>query len=194
VNTDVPASSIAELVALAKAKPGQLNFASPGTGTPPHLAAELFKRLAGFEATHVPYKGGGQAVSDLIAGHVSFYVESLNVQLPHVKAGRLRALAVTGKQRLAALPQVPTFDEAGVSGYEFLSWVGIVAPAATPAAIVAKLNREISTILGTNEAREWFGAVGTVPGAMTVDEFSALIRSEHARWGPIVRDAGLKAE
>jgi tripartite-type tricarboxylate transporter receptor subunit TctC len=171
-----------------------LNFGSPGVGTPPHLAAELFKRAAGIDTVHIPYKGGAQAVTDLIAGHISYSIEGLSVQLPQVKAGRLRPLAVTGPRRVASLPDVPTMAEAGVSGYEFQGWVGIAAPAATPKPIVAKLYREISAILATAEAREWFASFGLDPGADPPDVFAASIRAEHAKWGRVIREAGIKLE
>ena len=194
VHPDVLANSVAELVQLAKAKPGQLNFGSPGIGTPPHLAGELFKRAAGIDTVHVPYKGGGQAVSDLIAGHISYSIEGLTAQLPQVKAGRLRALAVTGPQRVASLPDVPTMAEAGLAGAEFQGWVGIAVPAATPKIIVARLYRDISTILATPEARAWFGEVGADARTDPPDVFAATIRAEHAKWNKIIRDAGIKIE
>ena len=194
VHPDMRANTVAELVQLAKAKPGQLNFGSPGIGTPPHLAGELFKRTAGIDTVHVPYKGGGQAVSDLIAGHISYSIEGLTVQLPQVKAGRLRALAVTGPQRVASLPDVPTMAEAGLAGAEFQGWVGIAVPAATPKIIVARLYRDISTILATPEARAWFGEVGADARTDPPDVFAATIRAEHAKWNKIIRDAGIKIE
>ena len=194
VHPDVLANSVAELVQLAKAKPGQLNFGSPGIGTPPHLAGELFKRAAGIDTVHVPYKGGGQAVSDLIAGHISYSIEGLTVQLPQVKAGRLRALAVTSPQRVASLPDVPTMAEAGLAGAEFQGWVGIAAPAATPKTIVARLYRDISGILATAEARAWFAEFGADARADPPDVFAAAIRAEHAKWGRVIREAGIKLE
>lgn len=194
VHPDMPVTTVAELVQLAKAKPGQLNFGSPGIGTPPHLAAELFKRAAGIDAVHIPYKGGGQEVSDLIAGHIDYAIEGLTVLLQYVQAGRLRPLAVTGPRRVASLPDVPTMAEAGVPGYEFQGWVGIAAPAATPKPIVAKLYREISTILATPEAREWFAAFGADPGADAPEVFAASIRAEHAKWGRVIRETGIKLE
>ena len=194
VNPKVPATTAGELVQLAKANPGKLNFGSPGIGTPPHLAAELFKRAAGIDVVHVPYKGGGQAVSDLIGGHITFSIEGLNVQLPQVKSGNLRALGVTGPRRVPSLPDVPTIAESGVPGYEFQGWVGIAAPAGTPKPIIAKLYREVSAVLGTKEARDWFGEVGSVPGADPPDVFAAAIRAEHAKWGAIIRESGIKAE
>ena len=194
VNPKVPATTAGELVQLAKAHPGTLNFGSPGIGTPPHLAAELFKRAAGIDVVHVPYKGGGQAVSDLIGGHITFSIEGLNVQLPQVKSGNLRALGVTGPRRVPSLPDVPTIAESGVPGYEFQGWVGIAAPAGTPKPIIAKLYREVSVVLGTQEARDWLGEIGSVPGADPPDVFAAAIRAEHAKWGAIIREAGIKAE
>lgn len=194
VHPDVRADTALELVRLAKAKPGQLNFGSPGIGTPPHLAGELFKAAAGIDTVHVPYKGGGQAVSDLIAGHISYSIEGLTVQLPHVKAGRLRALAVTGPHRVASLPDVPTLAEAGLAGAEFQGWVGIAAPAATPKAVVARLYRDISAILATPEARAWFAEVGADARADAPEAFAAAIRVEHAKWGKVIREAGIRIE
>jgi len=194
VQPALPARSVAELVALAKAKPGQLSFGSPGIGTPPHMAGELFKRMAAIDLTHVPYRGGGQAVSDLIGGQISMSIEGMNVQLPFVRSGQIRALAVTGRERSPALPDVPTVAESGVPGYEYLGWVGVAAPAATPRAIVDRLAREIGAVLDSDEAREWFASYGLEPGGGTPEELAAQIRTEHATWGRFVRDAGLKAD
>lgn len=194
VSPKVPATTVAELVQLAKANPGKLTFSSPGVGTPPHLAGELFKRLTGIDVAHVPYKGGGQAVSDLIGGHITFSIEGLTVLLPQVKAGKLRALGVTGPRRVASLPDIPTIAEAGVAGYEFQGWVGIAAPAGTPKPIIDRLYREMSAVLGTQEARDWLGELGAVPAADPPDVFAAAIRAEHAKWGPVIREAGIKAE
>jgi len=194
VHPGVRANSVAELVQLAKAKPGQLNFGSPGVGTPPHMAGELFRTTAEIDAVHVPYKGGGQAVSDLVAGHISYSIEGLTVQLPQVKAGHLRALAVTGPQRVASLPDVPTMAESGFAGAEFEGWVGIAAPAGTPRSIVARLYRDISGILATPEARAWFAEVGADARADPPDAFAAAIRAEHEKWGNVIRNAGIKLE
>jgi tripartite-type tricarboxylate transporter receptor subunit TctC len=194
VNADVPAATVAELVRLAKAKPGQLNFGSPGTGTPPHLAGELFKRVAGIDVVHVPYNGGGQSATALISGQVSFMIEGLSVVLPLVKAGRLRPLAVTGPLRLASLPDVPTMAEAGLPAYEFVGWIGIAAPAATPKPIIDRLYREIGKMPATAEARDWFGAVGAEPLADTPEAFTAAIRAEHVKWGRVIREAGIRIE
>ena len=181
VAAESPAMTEHDLVRIAKEKPGRLSFGSPGVGTPPHMAGELFKRLAGIDAIHVPYKGGGQAATDLIAGHVNWTFDGTTVQLPLVKAGRTRALAVTGSARVASMPDVPTMAEAGVPGYEFMSWSGIALPTGTPPPIVARLHAEISKILGSAEAREYFGSLGLNPGADSMESFAALIRTEHAK-------------
>jgi tripartite-type tricarboxylate transporter receptor subunit TctC len=194
VHPDSPARSVADLVRMAKDKNTPLSFGSPGIGTPPHMAGELFKRLAGVEAVHIPYKGGGQAANDLLAGHVSYTFDGTSVQVPLVQAGRIRALAVTGRERVPALPGVPTLAEAGVTGCEFFGWVGIAAPAGTPAPIVKRLYGEISKILEGAEARAYFGAQGIRTGGEAPEVFAADIRAEHAKWGEIIRQAGLKAE
>jgi tripartite-type tricarboxylate transporter receptor subunit TctC len=194
VHPSVPATSVRELIALAKAKPGALNYGSPGNGTPPHLAAELFKRSAGFEATHVPFKGSGGMMQAMLGGHVQYCLEGLTAQLPHVRAGSLRAIAVTGAKRSASLPDVPTIAEAGVAGYEYSGWTGIAAPAATPRPIVARLQSEIAKIALTDEARAWFAQSGAEPGVQSPQEFAEFIQLEHARLGKLIRDAGLRAE
>jgi tripartite-type tricarboxylate transporter receptor subunit TctC len=185
---------VSELIALAKASPGKLSFGSPGVGTPPHLAAELFRRMAGIDTIHVAFKGGGQAVTDLIGGHVNYSIEGLTVTLPQVKAGRLRAIPVTGPVRVASLPDVPTIAESGLPGYEYLGWVGIAAPAGTPRPIVERLHREIAAILNTPEGRAWLNEAGAEPGTDAPDVFAAAIRAEHAKWADIIRMAGIKAE
>lgn len=190
----LPVRSVAELVALAKAQPGRLSFGSPGIGTPPHMAGELFKQMAGIALTHVPYRGGGQAVSDLIGGQISMSIEGMNVQLPFVRSGQIRALAVTGRERSPALPGVPTVAESGVPGYEFLGWVGVAAPAATPRPIVDRLAREIGAVLDSDEGREWFASYGLEPGGGTPAELTAQIRAEHAQWGRFIHETGLKAD
>jgi tripartite-type tricarboxylate transporter receptor subunit TctC len=194
VHPDVPAHSVAELIRLAKQKPGQLSFGSNGTGTPPHLAGELFKRAAGIDLTHVPYKGGGQAAGDLIAGHITLTLEGLTVQLPYVKSGRIRALAVTGTQRVDSLPDVPTMEEAGVAGYVYVGWVGVAAPAGVPREIVERLHREIVAITTSPQGRTWFAEVGAQPGDATPEAFGALIRAEHARWGRLIKEADIRLE
>jgi tripartite-type tricarboxylate transporter receptor subunit TctC len=194
VQPALPARSVAELIALAKAQPGRLSFGSPGIGTPPHIAGELFKRMAAIDLTHVPYRGGGQAVSDLIGGQISMSIEGMNVQLPFVRSGQIRALAVTGRERSPALPGVPTVAESGVPGYQFLGWVGVAAPAATPRPIVDRLAREIVALLDSDEAREWFASYGLAPGGGTPEDLAAQIRAEHQKWGRFIREAGIKAD
>jgi len=194
VHPAVPAQTVGELVAVAKSRPGQLTFGSPGVGTPPYIAGELFKHKAGIDITHVPYRGGGQETNDLVAGHINMSIEGTHVLLPFIRAGRLRALAVTGAQRSPILPEVPTMIEAGVSGYDYQGWVGIAAPAGTPAPIVDRLYREIAAITATPDAREWFAASGLEPGGESPQVFGAIIRREYVEWGAIIRASGIKAE
>jgi tripartite-type tricarboxylate transporter receptor subunit TctC len=194
VSSALPVTSVAQLVALAKERPGQLTFGSPGIGTPPHIAGELFQSIAGIRITHVPYRGGAQAVSDLIGGQITMSIEGTNVQLPFVRSGQLRALAVTGPRRLVTLPGVPTMAEAGVTDYEFIGWVGIAAPAGTPAPIIDRLHREIAAVLASPEARDWFASYGLEPGEESADALAGQIRAEHARFGRLIHAAGIKAE
>ncbi|HET9576255.1 MAG TPA: tripartite tricarboxylate transporter substrate binding protein [Usitatibacter sp.] len=192
VNPALPVHSVQELVKLARTR--HLNYGSPGVGTPPHLAVEIFKRESGIEATHIPYRGGGQSASDLIAGNVDFEIEGLTVVMPHVKAGRLRAIAITGTSRNAACPDVPTMREQGLADYEYSGWVGIAVPAATPAPIVQKVHDAIAKVLESPAARDWFGAAAADPTPDTPQAFAAVIRSEYDRFGRVIRDAGIKAE
>jgi len=194
VHKDVPAQSVRELLSLAKTKPGELTFVSPGVGTPGHLAASLLMHLTGIKATHVPYKGGGQAVQDLLAGHVTFTIEGLTLLKPFVDTGRLRVLAVTTRQRAKSMPEVPTMVEAGVPGYQLAAWAGIGAPAGTPRPVVDRLYAEISKILATAEARAWFDSFGIDPGGEPPDAFAALARAEYVQLGEVIRAMGINAE
>ena len=194
VNPDLPVKTVADLVHLSKTRLRKLSYGSPGIGTPPHLAGEMFKRMAGIDAIHIPFKGGGQEMTDLIGGHLDYSIEGLTVTLPHVKAGRLRAIAVTGAHRITALPDVPTLAESGVTGYEFQGWVGIAAPAATPRPIIERLHREIAAILDAPEGRRWLADIGAEPGTDPPAEFLSAMRAEHAKWRPIISKAGIKAE
>jgi tripartite-type tricarboxylate transporter receptor subunit TctC len=194
VHPSAQATSVRELIALAKARPGALNYGTPGNGTPPHLAAELFKRAAGIEATHVPYKGGGAMMQAMLGGHVQYCIEGLTAALPQVRAGNLRALGVTGAQRAPSLPDVPTIAEAGVPGYEFTGWTGVAAPAATPRAIVERLHGEIAKIAAGDEAKQWFANSGSEAGILSPQEFADFIRSEHANLGKLIRDAGVRVD
>jgi tripartite-type tricarboxylate transporter receptor subunit TctC len=194
VPPSMPAKTLADLVRLAKDKPGQLNFGSPGVGTPPHVAAEVFKRAAGIDVMHVPYSGGGQSLAALLAGQLAFSIEGPAAQLPQVLGNRLRALAVTGSKRLPSLPDVPTMAEAGYPAAEYLSWVGIAAPARTPAPIIDRVYREIRDILATDEARESFAAEGTEPIAIPPAAFAEFIRDDYTKWGRVIHEAGIRIE
>ena len=194
VHTSVSVGSVRDLIALAKSKPGALNYGSAGNGTPPHLAAELFKRSAGIEATHVPFKGGGAMMQAMLGGHVQYCIEGLTAALPQVRAGHLRALGVTGEQRATSVPDVPTIAEAGVPGYEFSGWTGVVAPAATPRAIVERLQGEIAKIAASDEARQWFASSGSDAGILSPQEFADFIRAEHTKLGKLIRDAGVRLD
>lgn len=194
VHPQEPVHSVAELMTLARQRPGELNYGSPGTGTPPHLAGELFNRSANLKVVHVPYAGAPAAMLDLIAGRVAFTFGSINVQLPQVKAGTIRALAVTSLTRLDALPEIPTVAESGLPGFEFIGWLGIAAPAGTPESIVERLQREIAAILLTDEARHYFASYGREPVASTPAAFTTFIRTEHAKWGQVIGDSRIKVE
>ncbi len=194
VHPDVRATSIADLLRLARDKPGQLNFGSPGVGTPPHMAGELFGRMAHIDVLHIPYKSAPAALTDLIGGRLTYTFDAVTTQLPQVRAGRIRALAVTSGKRLASLPDIPTVAESGLPGYEYWSWMGVCAPAGTPKEIVARLNAEIGKILKTQEARDWFAEQGGEPIIESPEEFAAYIKTDYARWGKLIREAGIKAE
>ena len=194
VQPEFPARSVADLVQLAKEQPGRLSYGSAGAGTPPHMAGELFRRAAGMEVVHVPYKGAAAALADLLGGRLAYTIDSAVIQGPQVRAGKLRALAVTSLERLATLPDVPTMSEAGFPGFHYVAWMGVAAPAATPPAIIERLNAELVKALRTREAREWFEAQGAVPVGDTPQQFAAFIRAEHAKWGTVVREAGIRAE
>jgi len=188
------ANSVKEVIALARARSGQLNFGSSGTGGLPHLSAELFKSLAGVDMVHIPYKGGSQALVDLIGGRLDFMFNAMPLLLPQAKAGKLRIIAVTTAQRAAATPDIPTIAESGVPGYDVNGWYGVVAPARTPGAIIAALNGEIVRIMRAPEVRlqlknEGGDAVGSTPG-----QFAAVIRADIDKWVRLVRSAGIKAE
>jgi len=194
VNPAVPANSVAELIAYAKANPGKLNFASSGNGTSIHLSGELFKFMAGVQMTHVPYKGSAPALQDLIGGQVQLMFDNLPPSLPQIKAGKLRALAVTSLARAPALPDVPTMAEAGLPGYEASSWFGVLAPAGTPPAIVTKLNAEIAKWLATPEAKEKLSKQGANAAGGTPEDFAKHIAAETAKWAKVVKDSGAKID
>jgi len=194
VHPSVPARSVKELVALAKSRPGQLNFASAGTGTAPHLSGELFNAMSGVKMTHVPYKGSPPAVLDLVAGSVDVMFSPASTVLPHVKSERLRALAVTTAARLPSLPELPTVAESGLKGYETVTWFGFVAPAKTPSAIVTRLNAEIVKALALPDVRSQFELQGIEILGGTPERFADYIREEIAKWAKAIRLSGAKAE
>jgi tripartite-type tricarboxylate transporter receptor subunit TctC len=190
----LPVSSVKELVALAKAKPGQLNYAAAGVGSFMHLAGELFKMAAGVDIVGVQFKGGGPATIDVVGGHTQITLGSLVQALPHIRSGKLKALAVGSSRRSPLLPEVPTMAEAGVPGYEAYNWWGIVAPAGTPPTVVERLHRELSVILASAETQKRLAAEGAEAVPMSTAEFSAFIAAETARWTRVVKEAGIKAE
>ena len=193
-NPGVPVNSVKELIAAAKAKPGSLNYASTGNGTSNHLSFELFKSMTGTSITHVPYKGSAPAVTDLIAGQVQVMFDNTPNVLPQVKAGKLKALAVSSKKRSSMAPEVPTVDESGVPGYDVTVWFGILAPAGVPKDIVQRLNAEMVKIIRSPEIAERFARAGVDPVASSPEEFSAFLKSEVARWAKVVQDANIKAD
>ena len=193
-NPSLGVKSVSELVALARSRSRPLAFSSPGVGTPPHIAAEMFCREARIEGLHVPYKGGGQAIADLLGGHVDFSIEGFTVTVPHVAARRLTLLATTGARRLERWPDVPTVREQGLPDYVYEGWVGLAVPAATPPALVRAVYQPLARILRGDEAREFFGAAAADPDPMTPETFAAFIRAETARWGVAIREFGIHLE
>lgn len=189
-----PFKTVREVIDYAKQNPGKLSNASSGNGTPGHVGFELFKLLAGVQIVHVPYKGGAAGIADLISGRVQLMMESLNSATPHAKAGRVRALGVSGARRSPALSDVPTIAEAGVPGYEASTWNGIVAPAGVPKHVVVTLNSAINKSLAAASLRQRFAAIGAEPVTSTPEQFAALVKSEHAKWGDVIRRAGAKID
>jgi tripartite-type tricarboxylate transporter receptor subunit TctC len=194
VHPSLPVKSIAELIQYAKARPGQLNFASSGTGSIAHLAPEMLIAMAKIQMTHVPYKGTGPALVDLLGGQVQLMMNSAVSMLPQIRGGKLRAIAATGARRLAALPDLPTVAESGVPGYNVASWYGMLAPAQTARAIIDKLNREVVAIMRLPELRERLAADGAEAVGNSPDEFAAYIKRELARWAAVIKGAGLRPE
>jgi tripartite-type tricarboxylate transporter receptor subunit TctC len=190
VNPSLPVHSVPELIAYAKANPGKLNFASSGNGTSIHLSGELFKAMTGVEMTHVPYKGSAPALTDLIGGQVQLMFDNLPSSLPFIKAGKLRALAVTSGARAAALPDLPTLAESGLPGFEASSWFGVLAPAGTPRDIVAKLNGAIAGWLASPEAKEKLLAQGAIAAGGTPEDFARHIGAETSKWAKVVKASG----
>jgi tripartite-type tricarboxylate transporter receptor subunit TctC len=194
VHPSVPVHNVKELIALAKARPGQLSFASGSTGSAGHLSGELFNSMAGVDMTHIPYKGAAPAVVDLMAGHVALMFDNLASALPNIKTSRVRALAVTTLQRSPLLAQVPTISEAGLAGFDISTWFGIFAPAGTPREVVAKLNAETVRILHTAAMRERLALLGAEPVGNKPDEFAAFVKAEIPKYAKIVKASGAKAD
>lgn len=187
-------NSVEALVAAAKKQPGTINYASTGNGTAVHLAGELFKNAAGIQSQHVPYRGGPQATTAMLAGEVGYIIGNTQLVLPHIQSGRLRGLAVTGTKRLEALPELRTLSEAGIAGVDVVTWFGLFAPAGTPRAIVDRLNAEAVKALASPAVKQQLATLGDYPVGTSVDDFAAFVRTEHKRWTEVVKAAGVKIE
>ena len=194
VHPSLPAKNVTELVSIELARPGQLNYASAGTGSSSHIAAELFSMVAKISITHVPYKGNGPAIADLLGGQIPMMFNNLAPSISQVKAGKLRALAVTGEQRSLAAPDVPTMAEAGYPGVVFMLWVGLLAPTGTPADIIAKLNAEVVKSAQLREVRERLAGEGTEPYTTSPSQMADIMRSETAQWAGVVKAAKITRE
>jgi tripartite-type tricarboxylate transporter receptor subunit TctC len=192
VHPSVPAQNLQEFLALLKAKPGDLNYASSGPGTPYHMAGELFKAMSGTNIVHVPHRGSGDARTSVIGGHVQMMIDAITTMAPSVQAGQVRALGTTGLKRSTVLPDLPTLSEAGLPGYEATIWLGIMAPAGTPKAIVDTLNAEINKAIGKAELKEAWAKQGAVPIIMTPAEFDAYVRTDIEKWAKVIQTAGIK--
>jgi len=194
VNPHVPVKNVQELVALARARPGQLNFSSPGSGTPNHLSGEMFKTRAGIQMQHIPYKGSAQAIADVIGGQIPLNFENIAVVLPHIKAGKVRALGVTSVQRTQFLPETPTIAESGYPGFEAVGWFGLMAPAQTPRDVLVKLNTETVRILGNPEVNARIVSLGAQVRPTSMAEFEKFNREQIAMWAKVVKDSGAQAD
>jgi tripartite-type tricarboxylate transporter receptor subunit TctC len=193
VHPSVPAKNIAELIQYAKTRPGQLSYASSGAGATPHISGELFRRSAGIELVHVPYKGGGEAVAAVLGGHVNMSFGAVSTALPHMKAGKLRGLGVTSPKRLASAPDVPAIAEA-IPGYEVVQWFGVMVPAGTPKPIIAKLNSEIRAIVALPDVRERYAAQGVEAQSSSAEAFGAYVRTEVVRWKKLLKEMDIRGE
>jgi len=191
LHPSLPAKSVKELIAIARARPGQLTFASSGTGSTQHLAGEMFMNLTGVKMVHVPYKGSGQAIQDLIGGHVSMNFDTMPPVLEHIRSGKLRALAVTTPRRASQLPDVPTLEELGLKGFEMTNWYGLMAPGSTPRALINQINADVNRVLKEPAIREKLQAVGTDIGGGTPEEFDAFLRTELAKYARLVKATGV---
>jgi tripartite-type tricarboxylate transporter receptor subunit TctC len=194
VHPSVPANNLKEFLALAKAKPKALNYASSGPGTPYHMAGELFKAMAGVDIVHVPYKGSDGARTGILGGQVHMMMDAITTMAPNVSAGKLKALGTTGKSRSTVLPDVPTVAEAGVPGYEAGIWLGLMAPAGTPKPILERLNAEVGRIIQAPEVKENWMKQGAAPMSMTLDQFDKFLRDEIVKWANVVKVSGAKVD
>jgi tripartite-type tricarboxylate transporter receptor subunit TctC len=194
VHPSVPANNLAELIALAKRQPGKMNYASSGPGTPYHMAGELFKSMAGIDVVHVPYKGSDGARVGILGGQVQMMFDAITTMAPNVRAGKLKGFGTSGRARSSVLPDVPTVAEAGVPGYEATIWLGIVAPAGTPAPIVERLNAEVRKIAASAEVKEAWGKQGATPLVMTPAEFTQYLHGDIAKWAKVIAQAGIKLD
>jgi tripartite-type tricarboxylate transporter receptor subunit TctC len=194
VHPSVPAKNLKEFLALLKSKPGELNYASSGMGTPYHMAGELFKAMSGTKLAHVPHKASGDARSAVLGGHVQMMLDAITTTAPTVQGGQLRALGTTGKARSALMPDVPTISEAGVPGYEATIWLGIMAPKATPKAVIAKLNAEINKVLAKPEVKDAWAKQGAVPMNMSPAAFDTYLKADIEKWAKVIQTAGLKPQ
>ena len=194
LHPSVPANNLKEFIALAKAKPKDLNYASSGPGTPYHMAGELFKAMAGVEIAHVPYKGSDGARVGILGGQVQMMIDAITTMAPNVRAGKLKAMGTTGKTRSSVLPDVPTLAEAGVPGYETGIWLGLMAPAGTPRPVLERLNVEIAKVLNAADVKETWGKQGAAPMSMTLEQFDKFLREDIVKWAGVVKATGMKVE
>jgi tripartite-type tricarboxylate transporter receptor subunit TctC len=194
VNSSFPAASVQELVSQARANPGKIHYASGGNGSAQHLPMEMFKLSAGIDLVHVPYKGLGPAFNDVVAGQIPVMFAGMSNVFPHVKSGRIRALAIGSARRSDAMPELPTMQEAGVAGFDYAAWAGFLAPAGTPQTIIAKVNSDLARVLGVSEVREKLVALGFEVSPGTPQEFGAKIEREMAKVAKVVKDAGIRAD
>jgi tripartite-type tricarboxylate transporter receptor subunit TctC len=194
VHPSVPANNLKELIALAKAKPGTLNYASSGPGTPYHMAGELFKAMAGIDVVHVPHKGSAEARTSVLAGNVQIMFDAITTMAPLVQAGKVRAIATSGKTRSAITPNVPTLNESGVPGYDAVIWLGVMAPAGTPKSIVDLLNADIQKIAGSPDVKETWAKQGAVPMHMSAEEFGKFMEQDIQKWAKVVKLSGARVD
>ncbi len=193
-NPAVPAKSVKEILALAKAKPGELNFGSGGVGTTPHMAGELFASMAGIKIVHAAYKGEAPALIDIMGGHLHMMFSNMSASLPYIKAGKLRGLAVSSIERVATTPEIPTVAESGVPGFEAQTWFGLLAPAGTPPDIVKRLNKDVLLALTKPDVKDKLTSLGLTIAGSTPEKFSGYIKSEFTKWAKVIKDAGLKTD